>query len=76
MRSHHPLTRLATNIDDTKNHRKSDYVRGNRRAYFSIIQKAATFRYAEFDGEVVDVDGKVFKVKVRIISDYPEMVDL
>jgi hypothetical protein len=27
----------------------------------TIIQKAATaFRYAEFDGEVVDVDGKAF----------------
>ena len=40
-------------------------------------KKAATaFRYAEFDGEVLDVDGKVFKGKVRIISDYPEIIDL
>ncbi|KQX08756.1 hypothetical protein [Flavobacterium sp. Root420] len=34
------------------------------------------FKYAEFDGEVLDVDAKVFKGKVRIISDFPELVDL
>ena len=40
-------------------------------------KKAETaFRYAEFDGEVLDTDSKVFKGKVRIISDYPELVDL
>jgi hypothetical protein len=40
-------------------------------------KKAATaFRYAEFDGEVLDEDSKVFKGKVRIISDFPELVDL
>lgn len=40
-------------------------------------KKAATaFRYAEFDGEVLDTDSKVFKGKVRIISDFPELVDL
>lgn len=40
-------------------------------------KKAPTaFRYAEFDGEVLDTDSKVFKGKVRIISDFPELVDL
>jgi hypothetical protein len=34
------------------------------------------FRYAEFEGEVLDVDSKIFKGKVRIISDFPELVDL
>ncbi|MEN2414376.1 hypothetical protein [Flavobacterium mesophilum] len=40
-------------------------------------KKAATaFRYAEFPGEVLDTDSKVWKGKVRVISDYPELVDL
>ncbi|WP_230392471.1 hypothetical protein [Flavobacterium sp. LC2016-01] len=40
-------------------------------------KKAETaFRYAEFKGEVLDTDSKVFKGKVRVISDYPELVDL
>ena len=40
-------------------------------------KKAPTaFRYAEFEGEVLDTDSKVFKGKVRIISDFPELVDL
>jgi hypothetical protein len=34
------------------------------------------FRYAEFEGEVLDTDSKIFKGKVRIISDFPELVDL
>lgn len=39
-------------------------------------KKAATaFRYAEFDGEVLDTDSNVFKGKVKIISDFPELVD-
>lgn len=43
----------------------------------ATYKKSATaFRYAEFDGEVLDVDSKVFKGKVRIISDFPELVDL
>lgn len=33
------------------------------------------FRYAEFDGQVEDTDSKVFKGKIRIISDSPELVD-
>jgi hypothetical protein len=39
-------------------------------------KSATAFRYAEFDGEVLDTDSKVFKGKVRIISDFPELVDL
>lgn len=43
----------------------------------ATYKKSATaFRYAEFDGEVLDTDSKVFKGKVRIISDFPELVDL
>jgi hypothetical protein len=43
----------------------------------STYKKSATaFRYAEFDGEVLDTDSKVYKGKVRIISDFPELVDL
>lgn len=39
-------------------------------------KKAATaFRYAEFDGEVLDNDAKIYKGKVKIISDFPELVD-
>lgn len=40
-------------------------------------KKAPTaFRYAEFPGEVLDTDSKVWKGRVRVISDYPELVDL
>lgn len=38
-------------------------------------KSANAFHYAEFDGEVLDTDQNVFKGKVRIISDSPEMVD-
>lgn len=33
------------------------------------------FRYAEFDGQVQDNDSKVYKGKIRILSDSPEIVD-
>lgn len=33
------------------------------------------FHYAEFEGEVLDTDQKLYKGKIRIISDSPEMVD-
>lgn len=42
----------------------------------SYKKSATAFRYAEFDGEVLNVDSEVFKGKVRIISDFPELVDL
>lgn len=43
----------------------------------ATYKKSATaFRYAEFEGEVLDTDSKIFKGKVRIISDFPELVDL
>jgi hypothetical protein len=42
----------------------------------SYKKSATAFRYAEFEGEVLDTDSKVFKGKVRIISDFPELVDL
>jgi len=42
----------------------------------SYKKSPTAFRYAEFEGEVLDTDSKVFKGKVRIISDFPELVDL
>ena len=79
MRSHHPfLTRLAANIDEYKKttEKATTLEAVQAEPILASYKKAATaFRYAEFDGEVLDIEGKVFKGKVRIISDYPELVD-
>ena len=80
MRTHHPfLTNLAANIDTYKKttEKATTLEAMQTEPILASYKKAATaFRYAEFDGEVLDVDGKVFKGKVRIISDYPEIIDL
>lgn len=34
------------------------------------------FRYAEIEGEAMDQDNAVFTGKIRIMSDYPELIDL
>ena len=36
---------------------------------------ATAFQYAELEGEVVEDDAKIHKGKIRVISDYPELVD-
>jgi hypothetical protein len=38
-------------------------------------KSANAFHFAEFDGEVLDSDQKIYKGKIRIISDSPELVD-
>ncbi|MFV8351492.1 hypothetical protein [Flavobacterium sp. XS2P14] len=79
MRTHHPfLVDLAKNIDNYKKttEKATTLEAVQSEPILASYKKAATaFRYAEFDGEVEDVEGKVFRGKVRIISDFPEMVD-
>lgn len=79
MRTHYPfLTNLISDIDQyKKTTEKALTIEAiQQEPVLASYKKSATaFRYAEFDGEVLDTDSKVFKGKVRIISDYPELID-
>ncbi|MFN7100141.1 MAG: hypothetical protein ACK4M4_07185 [Flavobacterium sp.] len=79
IRTHYPfLVDLSKNIDSYKKttEKATTLEAVQSEPILASYKKAATaFRYAEFDGEVEDVEGKVFRGKVRIISDFPEIVD-
>nr|WP_315155100.1 hypothetical protein [uncultured Flavobacterium sp.] len=80
LRTDHPY--MTGLIDDIANYKKLTEKAFTIEAIpaepvLAAYKKSATaFRYAEFDGEVLDTDSKIFKGKVRIISDFPELVDL
>lgn len=80
IRIHQPfLSGLITDIDKYKKvTEKALTIEAiQKEPVLASYKKAATaFRYAEFDGEVLDTDSKIFKGKVRILSDYPELIDL
>ncbi|KAF2336286.1 hypothetical protein [Flavobacterium daemonense] len=80
MRKDHPyITGLIEDIDKYKKLTEKAFTIEAiaQEPVLPSYKKAETaFRYAEFDGEVLDTDSKVWKGKVRIISDYPELVDL
>ncbi|KVV13557.1 hypothetical protein ACRASX_05410 [Flavobacterium sp. TMP13] len=79
IRTNYPfLKQVVTDIDNYKKvtEKASTIEAIQEEPVLASYKKAPTaFRWAEFEGEVLDQDGKVFKGKVRIFSDYPEMID-
>lgn len=80
MRNDYPyMTTLVEDIDKYKKLTEKTFTIEAipQEPVLASYKKAPTaFRYAEFPGEVLDTDSKVWKGKVRVISDYPELVDL
>lgn len=79
MRTHYPYIKdLIKEIDDYKKITEKSLTIEAIQAepILASYKKSPTaFRYAEFEGEVLNDKAEVIKGKVRILSDYPELVD-